>query len=325
MVAALSQYWLLRNRYADAVHWIDQTLPLPGAVDPAIRVSALCAKALCLKWLGRPADQRAVLAEAEAIARPLGNPRTLSQVLQLQASQELDSGGRLELRRALAEEALHWATAADDEWEVANASFAWALTASDPAELRNRVESAGALAERVGNVDLLAGLLSSAAYEAVGMRSALDARRFAERALPIERSLNDPFTWMLTQGNLGLAAVLTGDTDAARDAFRDELRLARELAVGTIVAEGLLGLAAVAVASGNLPRAAQLVGAAKAHRDAILKDDVIHALDAAYFRDARDRCRSDAWDAAIQQGAALTLEEAIALALDEPTASIASP
>jgi hypothetical protein len=35
---------------------------------------------------------------------------------------------------------------------------------------------------------------------------------------------------MLLQGNLGLAELLTGDTDAARHAFREELRLCRELA-----------------------------------------------------------------------------------------------
>jgi hypothetical protein len=49
--------------------------------------------------------------------------------------------------------------------------------------------------------------------------------------------------WMLLQGNLGLAELLTGDTDAARHAFREELRPCRELVDRHYTSEGLRGLA----------------------------------------------------------------------------------
>ena len=75
---------------------------------------------------------------------------------------------------------------------------------------------------------------------------------------PIVRELDNPGTWMVLCGNSGLAALLTGDTDAARDAFREELELCRELVALPIAAEGLLGLAAVAVVDGDLSRAARL-------------------------------------------------------------------
>ena len=71
---------------------------------------------------------------------------------------------------------------------------------------------------------------------------------------------------MLVHGNFGLAALLTGDTDAARDAFREELALCRELVVRPFATEGLLGLAGVAAVRGDIDRAARLVGAAAAHR-----------------------------------------------------------
>ena len=49
MAAALGCYWVMRNRYADAVDWIDQALSLPGAdAHPALRVRALRTKARCL-------------------------------------------------------------------------------------------------------------------------------------------------------------------------------------------------------------------------------------------------------------------------------------
>ena len=60
MVAALSCYWPMRDRYADAVDWVDQALNLPGAdAHPALRVRALCIKGRCLWALGRgPSNPR---------------------------------------------------------------------------------------------------------------------------------------------------------------------------------------------------------------------------------------------------------------------------
>ena len=56
--AALGCYWGMRNRYADAVDWIDQALNLSGAGDhPAARVSALSTKSRCLWQMGRGAQQ----------------------------------------------------------------------------------------------------------------------------------------------------------------------------------------------------------------------------------------------------------------------------
>ena len=60
---------------------------------------------------------------------------------------------------------------------------------------------------------------------------------------------------MLLRGNFGLAALLTGDTDDARRAFREKLALCRQLVVLPFAFEGLIGLAAVATVRGNLDRA----------------------------------------------------------------------
>jgi hypothetical protein len=63
MVAALGNYWVMRNRYADAVDWLEQALNLPRAdANPALRVRALCTKARCLWPMGRGAEQPAVVA-----------------------------------------------------------------------------------------------------------------------------------------------------------------------------------------------------------------------------------------------------------------------
>jgi predicted ATPase/class 3 adenylate cyclase len=319
MAAALGWYWIMRNRYADAVDWIDRAMSLPGAAHQALRVRALGTKTRCLWQMGRGVEQPAVLAEVEAIARQLGDPVVLSQALQLRVDHEIDAE-QLDVADAVADEALHWARAAGDKWEIAEASCGKAIAASRIADLRERVDTAARLLADVGNTYQLARLLDAAAYAALCLGSERDATVFAARATPIARALDSRFVRMINSGNLGLAALLTGDTDAASHAFREELRLCRELVIRPVAFEGLRGLAAVAVVHGDAKRAAALVGAADAHRYDKTEDPVEARLDARFFESARTRCGTDAWDAAGRQGSLFSFEDAIAYALEEPRA-----
>ena len=320
LTSALGCYWVMRDRYADAVKWVDQALNLPGAdAHPALRVRALRTKALCLWQMGRGAEQPAVAAELEAIARRLGDPVTLSRALLLRVDLELNAD-RLDVAAAVADEALGWATAAGDEWEIAEASRGKAIAASSIAELRERVDTAAELLTDVGNVRQLANLLTSAAYAALCLGSERDATDLAARAAPITRALDSLFVRMINSGNLGLAALLTGETDTASQAFREELTLCRETVVRPVVFEGLRGLAAVAVVHGDTERAATLVGAAATHRYDQNQDPVNARLDETFFEPARTRCGTDTWNAAAREGSVLSFEDAIAYALEEPRA-----
>ena len=319
MAAALGCYWVTRNRYADAMDWVDQALNLPGAdAHPALRVRALATKASFLWQMGRGAEEPAVVAALEDIARRLGDPVILSQALQRRVDEI--NAERLDDADAVADEALHWARAADDEWEIAKASRGKAIAASNIADLRERVDTAASLLTDVGNVQHLANLLTSAAYAALCLGSARDAADFATRATPITNALDTPFDRMINTGNVGLAALLTGETDTASHAFREELTLCRDMVVRSVVFEGLRGLAAVAVVHGDAERAATLVAAAAAHRYDITKDPVEARLDETFFQPARIRCGTDAWNAAAREGSTLSFEDAIAYALEEPRA-----
>jgi predicted ATPase/class 3 adenylate cyclase len=315
IAAGLADYWLARNRFGDAMQWIDRALDAPGAdAHPLAQARALCAKGWCMHWLGRRAEQSAATAAAEAIARRIGDPVALSEVLVERADHEA-SVGRPETAVALADEALRYATAADDRWSIAVASRARAPAAATLDELRRRVDRAASALEEVGNVIQLAWLLSGASYLAIRMGSARDARHFVERAMRLAGDLDD-VEWAMTQGNFALAALLTGDTDAARRAFREELRVSRELVVNHIACEGLIGLAAVAVVCGQTERAGLLYGAAQTHTY-VPQDDVVQTLDEAYFNAARRRYGPHAWDRAVRRGRALSLGDAIAYALTE--------
>jgi hypothetical protein len=53
----------------------------------------------------------------------------------------------------------------------------------------------------------------------------------AARAAPIERVLDSRYVRMINSGNRGLAALFSGDTDTASEAFREELTLCRDMVV----------------------------------------------------------------------------------------------
>jgi hypothetical protein len=321
MAAALGWYWMMRHRYADAVDWIDRALAKPGAeIHSALRVRLLCVKAMVLMPFRRRAEQHAAMTEAEAIARALGDPLSIAQVLQLRADQE-SFLGRLDVAEPLADAALDWAMTAHDDWLIARVAYVQACVAPTIAELRRRVDRAASLLDEAGNVYQLAGLLAgAAAYTALTLGSARDATEYVARALAFVRALDEPFIWMVFRGNLGLAALLSGDTDAAEDAFRDELRLCRELVVLPLASEGLQGLAAVAAVHGDDRRAARLLGAAAEDRLYRPEDPVDARLHTEFFGPARTRHGEDAWDATAREGSMLSFEDAIAYALQEPRA-----
>jgi predicted ATPase/DNA-binding SARP family transcriptional activator len=315
MAAALGCYWVLRDRHAEAVDWVDRALNLPGAdAYPVLRVQALSTKARCAWQIG---EQSGVVAEVEAIARRLDDPIILSKALQLRVDHEINAE-RLDVANAVADEALHLARTAGDEWEIAEASVGKAIAASSIAELRERVETAGRRLAHVGNTYRLVRLLDDVAYAALCLGAEREAMDFAARATPIARTLDSRFTQMINSGNRGLAALLTGKTDAASDAFREELTLCRDMIARRVAFEGLRGLAAVAVVRGDAKRAATLVGAAATHRYDNPEDPVQTRLDETFFEPARTRCGTDTWNAAALEGGMLSFEDAIAYALDEP-------
>ena len=320
LAAALGPYWLTRNRYADAVDWVDRAMGLaPANADPALVVRLLCVKGAALWPLGRGTEQAAVLVAAEARARALGDPVLLSRALRIHVMHEIQSEGYA-VADGLADEALHWARAAGDDWEIAEASRVKAVAASSIAELRERVDTAASLLSDVGNVHELANLLTDAAYAALCLGSDRDAAAFATRATPITLALDAPYVRMINSGNLGLAALLRGEAATASRGFREELALCRDMVIRPVIFEGLRSLAAVAVVDGDRARAATLVGAAEAHRYDNTPGPVEARLDEAFFAPARSRLGTEAWNATWRGGNALGFDEAIAYALEEPPA-----
>jgi predicted ATPase len=318
MAAGLIDYWMRRSRFTEALHWVESALEKSGTTaDPAVRARALCRVCWPLSAVGRGDEAPALLSEAVAVARTLSDPLTLAVVL-YQYAVLIGYSGEREDAAAAADEALAYARASGDPWTIAMAAWARATTARSADELRDRVDEAASLLGRAGNAYHSATLLHMAAGLSLRRGWDAEARAYLQGAVPLLRQIDQPYHWMLMRGNVGVAAVLARDTEAARDAFREALTLSREFVVPPVASHALIGLAAVAALDNELERAARLAGAAAAHRCGE-SDDTAGAsrLGAAILEPARNRFGADAWDAAFRVGATLSLDEAVATALDE--------
>ena len=317
MSEALIDYWMRRNRFAEAVDWVEPALQRSDATaDPAVRARALCTVCWPLWAVGRTEEAPALLSEAETIARALSDPLTLAFVLYHRAAL-MSYRGEQDVAAAAADEALACAMASGDSWTIAMAAWARAKAARSADELRDRVDEAASLLEQVGNTYHSAALFHDSVGQAFGRGWDDDATAYLQRAAPLISALDRPYEWMLLCGNVGLVAILAGDAEAARDAFREELKLSRELVVPPAASGALTGLAAVAAVEDEPERAARLAGAAATHRHGERQDAVDARLDATFLDPARTRLGTDAWDAALRQGAALSFNDAIADGLDE--------
>ena len=233
MAAALGCYWVMRNRYADAVDWIDQALNLPGAdAHPALRVRALCTKARCLwhdgarsratRGPGRGGGHRPT---AWRSRDPLPG-RSSSRV-----DHEIDAE-RLDVADALADEALHWA-----DGRRRRVGDRRSVPRKGDRGVQHR---RSARARRHGRLAAHRRRQRPSAREPARpprpTPRSVSAASVTQRTSPRAR-LRSRARWtirfvrMINSGNLGLAALLTGETDTASHAFREELTLCREMVV----------------------------------------------------------------------------------------------
>ena len=318
MASALVDYWMRRERYPEAVDWLLPAIRNSGATgNPSLRARALSKVCWPLWALGSRDELLPLLSEAVAISRTLADPATRAEVLN-DCAAVMSVSGRPEAAAPVADEAFACAKTTGDVWLIANTAETRAMASGSPEELRARVEETAPLLERVGNVRRLVSLLTFAAGSALGHGHDGDAAAYLRRALPLARELDEHSTWL--HGNIGLAALLAGDLEPARDAFRELLTLGRDLVMPLAASQALSGLAAVAVTENKLELAARLAGAGAAHRSRVPDDPVAARLDATFLEPARAQLGAGRWDAAFGDGAELSIEAAILCGLDGPSA-----
>ena len=321
MSALLPRFWNIRGMSAEGLDLVKAALEASERAPIKDRAAAHRAQARLLIGLGAQYDDalnakaHESATEALELFRLAGNDRGIAEALLAQSSLAVAEPLPHQRRRALAEEALIHARLAGDSRLVADALTEMALAVPPEPGFQELERAARALREIGGRRGLIQ-LYSDASYGALKIGRADLARRLLDRALPLARDLGDRHELVFVWGNVGLEATLNGDLDRAQAAFTQQLRLCLQLVDNRLAPEGLGGMAAVAAGRGDLERASRLLGAAHAIGRPIADPEVMEQLEQQFFTPARAAYGERRWRHQKAAGAELSLEEAIAFALN---------
>jgi predicted ATPase/class 3 adenylate cyclase/DNA-binding XRE family transcriptional regulator/catechol 2,3-dioxygenase-like lactoylglutathione lyase family enzyme len=288
LAVALTWFWVRRGYLREGRAWLEGLLALAAGEAEAARAPRLAvvrAKALLNAGvfaliMGAYATAEIQLEQARALAQVAGDPRTARQALTNLGRVASDQG----------------------DLERAKAFYTEGLTlAREPGDRREIV----ALLTNLGHVASRQGDLER-------------AKAFYTEGLTLARELGDRDQMALSLNNLGDVAWKQGELSQAEGLMRESLMAYRELGDPRRCALVLESLAETAGAAGQGERAAHLLGAATALRErlgtpltASSQADVEQAV-----AEARAALGEEAWAAAFAAGKALSLEQAIAEALE---------
>ena len=145
------------------------------------------------------------------------------------------------------------------------------------------------------------------------------ARPFYEKALEISRQTGNKQSIVSSLNNLGATAFGEGDYPAAHSYYAESIALVLQLGEKVSLSYALDGFAALAVKSGDAERAAQLAGAAIYLRESLGFDTepAERRFRDAYLIELQDVLDEENFAALCEQGRALSLKKAVALALQK--------
>jgi len=286
LAASIFRFWMVRGHLREGRSWLESLLALEPGQAPAgadatqARARALLAAGVLAVYQGDNAAAGAWLAEAMTVGRRAGDRRTEARALNMLGVMAMNEGD-LELARPRLEESLALIQTVGERRDVAVAltNLGIAVYAQhDLARAANVFTEALALGRQLGERDMIATNLSNLSSVALRQGDIPQAETLQCEALALYQALGDP----------------------------------RRCAVG------LEGLASTAGMARQGERAARLLGAAEALRETLgapipppERADVERAV-----AEARAALGEEAWGRALAAGRALTLEQAIAEALD---------
>lgn len=193
------------------------------------------------------------------------------------------------------------------------------MFAGDFAEAEARFRDSLALSRRYGYAYGEAFTLLGVGLLATFRADYQGARRAYEESLRLHANLGDAWGASAVRNNLAWVDLEEGLHDRAAALFREGPRRYQELGDRAQIADTLDGLAAAAMESGQDERAARLWGAIEDVRARIAAPR--WQLDAAAQERraalALSRAGEDRFERAYREGRAMTLDEAMAYALDE--------
>ena len=277
---ALWRFWYVRGYYSEGRELLSQLLGLATG-RTAARAKALNGAGALAQWQGDYATARSLFEESLAIRQELGDKRGIASSL--------------------------------------NNLGVVAYGQSDYEAARSLFEESLAIIRELGDRRRIAYSLGNLGNVAVDQGDYATARQHFQESLVILRELGDRGGIALSLGNLGSVALDQGDYAAARSLHQESLAIKRELGDKWGIALSLEGFVGLAAAQAQPGRALQLAGAAAALRETIgvpLLPTEQARLER-HLETAQRALSEEASAKALADGRTMTLEQAIAYALQE--------
>ena len=318
---ALSYFWFVRGYWSEGRGWLEEALAGNAAALPEARAKAL--RVLANLEVEQGDYERAETSAEEALAlyQGLGDQKGVSDSLGELGWVSLFRGD-YERAEAPLEQSLAAARESDDAWSIARALNALAVLVGyrDDFERAEALwEESLALGRKLGDSERVRAVLLNMGYARADRGDFERAGALFEEGLAMSRESKDPNANSLALLGLGIVETRRGDYGRSKTLLEECLVLSRKLGSMVIFAEGLETLAEMAWASGGGPRAARLWGAADALRELTGSPwmPLERRLHEPYLADARTGMEEGDWRAAWEEGRAMTLEDAIAFALED--------
>ncbi len=354
LASHLAWFWFVRSHFSEGLNWsaaalrlADSAAPATGgarageeeaertAADPgarrALRAKALWAAGLMAAWQGHGAYAipRAYLEQSVALATEAGDRQLLADAL-YQLGNVLNFERDYAGAAARFEESLAAAREAGYTWGIANALARLGSSHVGQGDMvlrRARREESLALRRQLGDRRGIAVSLVTLGEMKREEGDYAGARHWYEQALPMFQEVGSPINVAVTLNNLGYVLSHIGDEVRAAHFFKEALALARDLNSEALTHLALAGLAGPVAAQGGAAtetraagaiRAARLLGAAAALQE--ITGDFLEPVDRAdsdsNAASARARLGEHAFGAAWAEGHAMSMDEAIAYALE---------
>jgi DNA-binding CsgD family transcriptional regulator len=322
---ALWMFWQVHGHEGEGRKWLEEALAEDDRASVAVRLKAL--EAQCSMAIGQDLDRaEAVAQEGIELVDEAEIGKSFAASFRTMLGYTAQLRGDHEQAKVLLEESLRLSREANDKVDLADAllSLGSLYSAMNDNERAKKLWEEGIiLCREVGYMYRLPDFSISLGYVSILEGDYERGAALNEEAAGLCRERGYKSGLEFALDNLGWAALLRGDHERAKATYEESLVACKELGDKMIASESLEGLACVAGTRGEAEQAARLFGAAEALREAvgyqhIPEDD---ALREPYLAAASSQLDEEKWEAALAEGRAMELEEAVEYALSEGDSS----
>jgi tetratricopeptide (TPR) repeat protein len=322
LASALLDFWMMRGNVSEGRQWLAKLLERTNNWGPTVTHAHLLGTAGRLAQSHQDyVSARTLLEETLSIARISGDKSEIASALlwlgRVAGVQRDD-----QIAQSCLEECWTIYKELQDPWGIALARLelaVWAAYHGHYVEAEEHLMTSLTLLQELGDKFRVGFVLNSLGELARLQGNYEQAGKFYEEDIAILRKQRIRFPLADPLFNLAWVSLQRDDYQKAKDLFEESLKLFIEVANETGMMDCLLGFATVMGMTGKLYQAAQLFGAAESlleviarHMDPSDQKEFDH-----YVAVVRGQLDQETFAKAWAEGRAMTLEQAIELALRE--------